>query len=187
LESLNRNLSALKTTKSHKECDVGLRDPLIDLSTIDFEHVVADIDEIRQYNPQRYEMEQLTAIVRADLSEGVCVGYRDLTEDEFWIRGHFPNMPVMPGVIMCEAAAQLCSYFTQKFDLLGAEVVGFGGLEDVRFFDPVRPGERFVVIAKQTKLRRGAVIVCRFQGWVDDRLVVNGAIKGIPLPIDKIG
>ena len=166
---------------------MGVRDPLVDLATIDCNNVIADIEEIRKYNPQRFEMEQLTAIVRADLDAGVCIGYRDLTDDEFWIRGHFPSIAVMPGVIMCEAAAQLCSYFTQKFDLLGAEVVGFGGLEDVRFFDPVKPGERFVVIAKQTKLRRGAVIVCRFQGWVEDRLVVSGAIKGIPLPIEKIG
>ena len=166
---------------------MGVRDPLVDLATIDCNNVIADIEEIRKYNPQRFEMEQLTAIVRADLDAGVCIGYRDLTDDEFWIRGHFPSIAVMPGVIMCEAAAQLCSYFTQKFDLLGAEVVGFGGLEDVRFFDPVKPGERFVVIAKQTKRRRGAVIVCRFQGWVEDRLVVSGAIKGIPLPIEKIG
>jgi 3-hydroxyacyl-[acyl-carrier-protein] dehydratase len=166
---------------------VGLRDPLFDLATIDFDQVVADIDEIRQYNPQRFEMEQLTAIVHADCEAGVCVGYRDLSDDEFWVRGHFPALAVMPGVIMCEAAAQVCSFFCQKFELLDAKVVGFGGLDNVRFLEPVRPGERFVVIAKQTKLRRGAVIVCDFQGWVDDRLVVSGAIKGIPLPIDEIG
>jgi 3-hydroxyacyl-[acyl-carrier-protein] dehydratase len=166
---------------------VGLRDPLFDLSTINFDNVIADIDEIREYNPQRYEMEQLTAIVHADRDAGVCVGYRDLDEDEFWVRGHFPALPVMPGVIMCEAAAQLCSFFTQKNDFLGAKVVGFGGLEDVRFFEPVHPGARFVVIVRQTKLRRGAVIAFDFQGWVSDRLVVSGAIKAIPLPVDEIG
>ena len=166
---------------------MGSRDPLIDLSTIDFGQVIADIDEIRKYNPQRYEMEQLTAIVHADRESGVCVGYRDLAEDEFWVRGHFPTLPVMPGVMMCEAAAQLCSFFTQKNDLLGAKVVGLGGIEGVRFFEPVRPGARFVVIVRQTKLRRGAVIVFSFQGWVNDRLVVSGAIKAIPFPVDEIG
>ena len=66
---------------------MGLRDPLVDLSTIDFEHVIADIDEIRQLNPQRHEMEQLTAIVHADVDEGICIGYRDLTDDELECRG----------------------------------------------------------------------------------------------------
>ena len=72
----------------------------------------------------------------------------------------------MPGVIMCEAAAQLASYYTQKFDLLGSEMVGFGGLEEVRFRDPVIPGDRLYVMTQLTKVRRGRMIVCRFQGFV---------------------
>ena len=82
---------------------------ILDLSEYDLNHVVADIEEIRRYNPQRYEMEQLTAICYEDREQTVCVGYKDLTEDEFWVRGHMPGMPLMPGVIMCEAAAQVAA------------------------------------------------------------------------------
>ena len=74
---------------------------LIDPSCYDIEKPVADLEEIRLYNKQRFELEQLTAIVYENHDEFACVGYKDLTENEFWIRGHMPNFPLMPGVIMC--------------------------------------------------------------------------------------
>src|SRR5262249_16956085 len=91
------------------------------------------------------------------------------------------------GVLMCEAAAQLCSYFAHKHQLLGtSKVVGFGGLEDVRFRDPVRVGDRLIVICQMLKVRPGAIIVCRFQEFVNDTIVAEGRIKGIPLPVDSL-
>lgn len=159
---------------------------IIDPSQVDLTRTLADIDEIRRFNPQRFEMEQLTGIVHEDPSRHLCVGYKDVTTDEFWVRGHMPGMPLMPGVIMCEAAAQLASYYSQKHDLLGSDMVGFGGLEEVRFRDPVRPGDRLYIITEMTKLRRGRMIVCRFQGFVRDRIVVEGLIKGIPLPMSAL-
>ncbi|MBU4398557.1 MAG: beta-hydroxyacyl-ACP dehydratase, partial [Planctomycetes bacterium] len=83
---------------------MGRRDLIIDFSEYDLDHVVSDTEAIRRANMQRYEMEQLTAICFEDPERGICVGYKDLTENEFWVRGHMPGMPLMPGVIMCEAA-----------------------------------------------------------------------------------
>jgi 3-hydroxyacyl-[acyl-carrier-protein] dehydratase len=163
------------------------KEPILDLSLVDFDHLVADIEEIRRYNPQRFEFEQLTAIVHQDLVNHICVGYKDVRADEFWARGHMPGMPLMPGVLMCEAAAQICSYFSQKHDLLGARMVGFGGMEQVRFRDPVFPGSRLVIVSQMTKVRRGAMIVSDFQEFVGDRMVCEGKIKGIPLPVDQLG
>lgn len=159
---------------------------LFDLSQIDLDRVIADADEIRKYNPQRFEMEQLTAVVYEDLPGNVCVGYKDVTRNEFWVRGHMPNMPLMPGVIMLEAAAQLSSYFVQKHNLLESPMVGFGGLEDVRFRDPVIPGDRLYIICRLLKARPRRMLVSRFQGIVRDRIVVEGEIKGIPIPVDMI-
>ena len=64
---------------------------LVDLSLVDFDRPVATLDEIRKVNPQRFEMEQLTAIVYENAERGACVGYKDVTRDEFWVRGHFPE------------------------------------------------------------------------------------------------
>ena len=161
------------------------KDLILDFSEYDVNHVIADQEEIRRYNLQRFEMEQLTAVVYADADRGICAGYKDLTDKEFWVRGHMPNMPIMPGVVMCEAAAQLSSYFAQKYDLLGCKVVGLGGLEDVRFRGTVVPGDQLVVVVQRLKVRRGSMILCRFQGFVRETLVVEGKIMGISLPVDS--
>lgn len=159
---------------------------LIDLSAIDLTKVIADIDTIRKYNPQRFEMEQLTAIVFEDTENHRCVGYKDITPDDFWVRGHMPGMPLMPGVVMLEAIAQMCSYFVQRYDMLGAAMVGFGGLEEVRFRDPVLPGDRLYLLCQLEKVRRGRMIVSRFQGVVDGKVAVEGVLKGIPIPVEAL-
>jgi 3-hydroxyacyl-[acyl-carrier-protein] dehydratase len=131
-------------------------------------------------------MEQLSAVVYVDEKNVICAGYKDVTYDEFWVRGHMPGLPLMPGVVMLESIAQLCSFVTQRYDLLGAQMVGFGGLEDVRFRDIVLPGDRLIVMCKLDKVRRGRMIVCQFQGVVKDRIVVEGLLKGIPIPVDAV-
>jgi 3-hydroxyacyl-[acyl-carrier-protein] dehydratase len=159
---------------------------IIDISTIDLNQVIADIHEIRRLNPQRHEMEQLTAIVFEDLDRKICVGYKDITRDEFWVRGHMPGMPLMPGVVMLEAAAQICSYFTQKHNLLGADMVGFGGVDGVRFRDPVIPGDRLILACQLVKARPRRMIVSRFEGWVGDSRVIEGEMRGIPIPVEAL-
>jgi len=165
---------------------VSAKDLLIDPALLDYDQVVADVEEIRRYNPQRFEMEQLTAVIYEDLEEYACAGYKDIGRDEFWVRGHMPDMPLMPGVIVLEAAAQLCSFFSQKHDLLGAAMIGFGGLENVRFRAPIIPGDRLLLICKMTKVRPGRMIVCRFQAVVGETLAVDGMLKGIPIPVDAL-
>jgi len=165
---------------------VAEKDLLVDLSRINFDRPIATIEEIRRYNPQRFEMEQLTAVVYVDEAQYACVGYKDVTDQEFWIRGHMPGLPLMPGVVMLESIAQLCSFVSQKYDLLGAEIVGFGGLEEVRFRDIVLPGDRLIVMCKLDKVRRGRMIICKFQGVVKDRVVVEGSLKGIPIPVEAV-
>jgi 3-hydroxyacyl-[acyl-carrier-protein] dehydratase len=163
---------------------VAGKDLILDFSEYDVNRVIADQEEIRRYNLQRFEMEQLTAVVFADVDRGICAGYKDITDREFWVRGHMPSVPIMPGVVMCETAAQLSSYFAQKYDLLGCNVVGFGGLEEVRFRGTVVPGDRLVVVVERLKVRRNAMILCRFQGFVRETLVVEGKLMGICLPIE---
>jgi 3-hydroxyacyl-[acyl-carrier-protein] dehydratase len=163
---------------------VAKKQLILDFSEYDLNTVVADIEQIRRYNPQRYEMEQLTAICYENLETKTCVGYKDLAPDEFWARGHMPGMPLMPGVIMCEAAAQLASYYSQRHKLMEG-VIGFGGLEEVRFRGLVRPGDRFVIVSRLLKVRR-SILTCEFQCFVNQTLVCEGIIKGVSLPVSQL-
>ncbi len=65
-------------------------------------------------------------------------------------------------------------------------MVGFGGLEEVKFPSPVVPGDRLVVMCQQLKLRKPRLIICRFQGMVNRTIVVEGILKGIPIPVDYL-
>lgn len=159
---------------------------ILDLSLLDVDRPIAGTDEIRKFNPQRHEMEQLTAILHECKERNCCAAFRRLSDDEFWCRGHMPGMPIMPGVMMLEAAAQLASYFTQKYDLLGAAMVGFGGLDSVRFRGVVQPGNDLILMVRLEKVRRNRMIVAPFQGVVDGNLVVEGVLRGIPIPVELV-
>ncbi len=155
------------------------REALLDLSTVDFNHIVVDQDGIRQINPQRYEMEQLNAIVHMDRENHIVVGYKDVRPDEFWVRGHMPGFPLMPGVIMCEAGAQLTAYYWKSSGLIEGDFIAFGGMENVRFRGPVRIGDRFVIVAKSLKFHRRQVHM-RVQGFVGKTMVFEGDVIGVP-------
>jgi 3-hydroxyacyl-[acyl-carrier-protein] dehydratase len=151
-----------------------------DPSGLDFNRVVADQEAIRRVNPQRFEIEQLNAIVHLDLEDNVIVGYKDVGSDEFWVRGHMPGYPLLPGVLICEAAAQLCSYFTVVKGMDYGDFIGFGGMENVRFRSPVRPGDRLVLVAKATRLHRRQTLFS-VQGFVGSTMVFHGDILGVSL------
>ena len=153
---------------------------LFDPSQLNFNQVLAGRREIERVNPQRFEMEQLTAIVHMDTSQHLFAGYKDVTADEFWVRGHMPDYPLMPGVLMCEAAAQLCSYYIITAGRMQGDFLGFGGMENVRFRGLVRPGDRLVLIGKGIKMNRRQCIF-NVQGFVGATMVFQADIIGVPL------
>jgi 3-hydroxyacyl-[acyl-carrier-protein] dehydratase len=158
---------------------------IYDLSAIDFSRPVFDIEAIRRVNPQRNQMEQLTAIVYVDTQNHGLVGYKDITESEFWVTGHMPGFPLMPGVIMCEAAAQLAAFYAQKYNLLGGDFVGFGGMDEIRFRGPIFPNSRLILLARLTNLRPHRRATFEFQGVVDERMVFTGSMIGVPITRDQ--
>ncbi|QDU38810.1 3-hydroxyacyl-[acyl-carrier-protein] dehydratase FabZ [Maioricimonas rarisocia] len=143
-------------------------------------------DEIRRVNPQRHEMEQLSGVVWADEQAHEVAGFKDVREDEFWVRGHMPDYALMPGVIMCEAAGQLVSFYVRHFDVLSAgDFIGFGGMDRIRFRHPVFPGTRLMLGARATRIdpRFGATF--QLQGYADGRVVFGGEMVAVTLSSDE--
>ena len=157
--------------------------PFYDLSQLDFENPVYNLNDIRRINPQRHAMEQLTAIVKVNQEDHSVVGYKDVTDKEFWITGHMPGFPLMPGVILCECAAQLAGFYARKYKLIGGDYLGFGGMNNVRFRSPVFPDCRLVLMARAKKIRKIRAEF-EFQGFVEDRMVFNGEMIGVPITRD---
>lgn len=155
---------------------------IIDPARLDLDRPIADIEAIRAVNPHRFELEQLSAILHEDLDQKICVALREVRPDEFWVRGHMPGAPLMPGVLMLEAAAQLSCYYAVKSGMLGDGTVGFGGVDRCRFRGVVKPGDRLVIMIRMIQARPGRMIVADFQGVVGDQLVLDGTLRGVAIP-----
>ncbi len=156
---------------------------LIDLSRIDPDHVAHSIEEIRQFNPHRHEWEQLSHIAMADLESREVCGVLDVPAEPWWARGHVPMRPLMPGVLMLEAAAQMCSWFTHQVippDENPGKMFGFGGIDGVKYRSAIFPPDRLIIVGKAVKVSRRRAVFDT-QGFHADlsRVVFEARISGL--------
>ncbi|MHC4156880.1 MAG: 3-hydroxyacyl-ACP dehydratase FabZ family protein [Planctomycetota bacterium] len=151
---------------------------LFDLSGIDLSgEPIFEREAIARVNPQRFEMQQLDGVLWYDKERFLILGYKDVTESEFWIRGHIPERPLMPGVIMVEAAAQLSSFFVKEiYELQG--FIGFASIDSARFRATVEPGQRLYLLGHITKFK-SRKYTCSVQGIVGETMVFDTVISGL--------
>lgn len=152
---------------------------IFDISGIDLNAVAFDQEAIRQINPQRGDMEHLNAIVYADGPAGRLIGYKDVRPDEFWVPGHIPGRPLLPGVIMIETGAQLAAFYARKFAGWKG-FAGFGGVDECKFRLSVTPGCRMYILG-QKLWERHRRLHCKVQGVVDGQLAFEAMITGVEL------
>ena len=149
---------------------------LFDFSGIDLTQTLYDKEVIRQSIPQRGAMEHLDAIVWADGERGEIIGLKEVREDEFWVAGHIPGRPLLPGVIMIEAGAQLSAFYARQFQGWNG-FVGFAACDEVRFRAQVPPGKKMYILGKKLWVRRN-ILASAVQGIVDGNICFEAKITG---------
>ena len=136
-----------------------------------------DREEIKQYLPHREPM-LLVDEVRQD-EDGTVHGLYRIREDEFFCRGHFPDHPIVPGVILCEIMAQSCSRLMLK-ELPGHLPV-FRGIDGVKFKRAVHPGD-LCEITCRIEERKADIFFCSASLEVDGRLCCRGKLAIALIP-----
>ena len=133
-----------------------------------------DIDEIQVYLPHRYPFLFIDRVTELELGKYLC-GYKNVSINEPFFQGHFPQKPIMPGVLIVEALAQACG-------VLGFKTVGktpqdgsmymLVGTDKLRFRRPVIPGDQLKLEVRVLKEKRG---IWKFgcKGSVDGEIVTT--------------
>lgn len=152
---------------------------LFDIDEIDKTAVALTAEQIGEMNPQCGPMRQLDYVIWHDEGAHHGLGVKAVRHDEFWIPYHVPGRPLMPGVLMIEAAAQMCSLI-RHLRLDGEGFLGFTRCDDVRFRGMVTPGDTMYILAKEASWSRRR-FVCKTQGLVDDKLVFEAQITGMAI------
>ena len=154
---------------------------LFDISGIDLDRVLYDVEDIDRINPHRGAMRMIDAISYASDDGIYWAAFKDIRPDEFWVPGHIPGQPIFPGVLMIEAAAQLASFSCLR-RMPKASFMGFVGVDKVKFRGQVVPGDRLYVLCDEIEFRPRRC-VCLTQGLVNDELVFEAVITGMPMTV----
>ena len=134
--------------------------------------MLMDVQEIKEYLPQRYPFLLVDRIVSMELGKSI-VAYKNVTVNEPFFEGHFPHQPIMPGVLIIEALAQaagVLGFKSQEKKPKDGYLYYFVGADDVRLRRPVVPGDQLKLEVNVITNRRG---VYRFaaKASVGDELV----------------
>ncbi len=129
-----------------------------------------DIKGIQKILKQRYPFLMVDRIT--DYDETHVTGYKNVTINEAFFQGHFPDDPVMPGVMIMESMGQVASVLVglRLGEEQGNKIAFFAGADKIRFRKPVRPGDKLVTKAELTRLR-GVSGKAKVTAYVDDEIV----------------
>lgn len=153
--------------------------PLFDLAKLDLTQVAVSWQRVGEINPHAGHMRQLDHVIWLTDDFRNAVGVKHVRDDEFWVPGHVPGRPLFPGVLMIEAAAQLCS-LTQRLrpDIHADMFIGFTRCDDVVFRGQVVPGDTLYLLAKLLS-HRPRRFTSAAQGIVNGSLVFEATITGM--------
>jgi len=138
---------------------------------------IMEVNEIREYLPHRYPFLLVDRVLELNLPNSI-VAIKNVTINEPFFNGHFPDVPVMPGVLIIEAMAQaagILGFKSQDKKPADGSIYYFVGIDDARFKRRVIPGDQLILKAEYVSDRRG---LWKFNcsSFVGDELAASGTI-----------
>ena len=136
--------------------------------------MILNSKEIQEIIPHRYPFLLVDKII--ELEVGVkAVGLKNFTSTEYYFPGHFPDYPVVPGVILTEALAQVGAVALLSMPENKGKIAFFAGVDGLRFRKPVFPGDTVTLEVTLTKLR-GSIGKGTAKATIDGNVVANGEL-----------
>jgi len=132
-----------------------------------------DIRAIRELLPHRYPFALVDRIIEYIPSQK-AVGIKNVTINEPFFAVHIPPYPIMPGVLIVEAMAQVGGIILTLLPGMQGEFFAFGGLDKVRFRRPVVPGDQIVITVELISFKLNRIAKMQGKGTVDGQVVVEG-------------
>ena len=130
-----------------------------------------DIEQIMEMIPHRYPFLLIDRITECVPGKYVK-GYKNLTFNEPFFQGHFPNKPIMPGVLQLEAMAQMGAGIIMTTDNYKGKLVVYAGIDKARFKAMVKPGDRLDINVELIKIK-GPIIKAHGCAYVGEKLAVE--------------
>jgi len=130
------------------------------------------VNQIQAIIPHRYPMLLVDRILEIEPMKR-AVGIKNVTANEQFFQGHFPGKPIMPGVLLLEAMAQVGGVAMLCSEEYRGKLAFFAGIDRVKFRRPVVPGDQLRMVAEIIKIR-GTMGKIWAEAFVDDELVAEG-------------
>lgn len=135
-----------------------------------------NICEIMEILPHRNPFLLVDKIIDFDEQEKRAVGIKNVTMNEPFFQGHFPGRPIMPGVLIVEAMAQVGAVIILKLPEFAGKLAVFTGIESMKFRRQVIPGDTLRMEAALTRMR-GTMGKAEVSAYVGDSLAAKGEIS----------
>ena len=136
--------------------------------------VSLDYSEILEMLPHRYPfllVDRITECVPSKYSKG----YKNVSFNEPFFQGHFPNNPIMPGVLQIEALAQTAAPILMLMEEYKGKLTLFAGVEGAKFKNIVRPGDKLEMETECLKIK-GPIAKCIGRSFVDGKLCTEAVM-----------
>ena len=133
-----------------------------------------NIDQIKELIPHRYPFLLVDKILDLEVGKK-AIGIKNVSANEQFFQGHFPKYPIMPGVLIVEAMAQVGAIAMMSMEENKGKLGVFAGIDKVRFKKEVRPGDTLKMEVEMVSIRRN-IGKANAKAYVGEELVCSGEL-----------